>query len=90
MDRLAEKRREYVRNNKELVKSQQAKARKTFYKKRKDKVLQWNREYRAQNYEAYLARTCRERQKRVRQTRSMSSRTGCAHVSRAHSNAKVP
>ena len=64
LDRLAEKRREYVRRNKELVKAQQDKARKTFYKKSKDKVLQWNREYRAQNYKSYLARTCRERKKK--------------------------
>tara|TARA_B110001452_G_C15089561_1_gene380159 strand:- start:105 stop:749 length:645 start_codon:yes stop_codon:yes gene_type:complete len=64
LDLLAEKRRLHRLNNPETTKKVQDKARKKFYKDKKEKVLKWNREYRAKNYEDYLKRTRKERKQR--------------------------
>lgn len=64
LDANAAKRRQHRLDNPEQTKLVQDKARKKFYKTKKHKVLQWNREHRSANYKAYLERTRVERKRK--------------------------
>ena len=64
LDELARKRRLCRIANPVATKAVQDKARKKFYSLHKDRVLNWNKDYRAANYSAHLKRTSKERKAR--------------------------